>query len=115
MLMFVNGLDSVVIGHIYEENLKFCCSYARGGKLQEYSYHTKTGFPTYVDTMRWFYEMFPDGNMMSQENFLHVQHQLLMLKIPTPGHYELDPLHMRGLDSVGPKRTKEGKLESEFE
>lgn len=111
--MFVNGLENVSFCFISEENMSFVCNYARTLEPRVYSYHSKGGFISYRDAMAWYFEKFPNGNVVSQSEFISLQNQLLTVKPPGPQHF--NPLYMEGLDRVGPKKSSDGSIQSEFE
>jgi len=117
--MFVNSLDRVNICHIDHDSSsfgKFQCAYAKGGKLQEYSYHIKCGFNSAAEAIAWYFERFPNGNVLDKANFLSIQTQLLELKVPHPQAQVFNPLHMDiKTPPVPARRTKDGKIVSDFE
>lgn len=118
-LMFVNGLDRVNICYVSPDPAsygKFQLAYCKGGRLHEYSYHIKCGFKSAAEAIGWYFERYPDGNVLDQQNFLGMQHQLLELKLPSPQANTFNPLHMdiREPPRVA-KRDRTGKLLSDFE
>ena len=118
-LMFVNGLDKIVIACIVPDPAqygKFMCNYAMGGKLQQYAYHQKCGFNTFAEAVNWYLTRFPSGELMDQINFLSMQQQLLNLVPPNPNANIFNPLHMTERPRPTPaRRTKDGQIVSDFE
>ncbi len=117
--MFVNGMDLVNIGYVSPDPAsfgKFQCAYCKGGHLQQYSYHIKCGFNSAAEAIRWYFERYPNGNILDQANFLGIQAQLLGLKLPHPQAQTFDPLAMeiKQRPTIA-KRDKSGKLMSDFE
>lgn len=118
-LMFVNGLDKVNICCVIPDDSrygKFTCAYCRGGKLQQYAYHKKCGFNSAAEAIGWYFEMYPNGNVLDEGNFLSIQNQLLELVLPSPQASIFDPTHMIiNTPPIAAKKTGDGKLMSDFE
>jgi hypothetical protein len=118
-LMFVNGLDRIVIGCIVPDSAqygKYQCNYAIGGNLHQYAYHQKCGFKTFAEGICWFLERFPAGDVLDPLSFLQMQHKLLTLKLPNPEANVFDPLYMVERKKPTPvKKTKDGQIISDFE
>lgn len=117
--MFVNGMDKISNCYVALDDSqygKFMCVYSMGGDIQQYKHHKKCGFNSAAEAIGWFFERFPDGNVLSENNFLELQMKLLMLKPPTPQSTVLDPLYMVQKPKPVPvRRTKDGKIVSDFE
>ena len=118
-LMFVNGLDNIEFAYVAKDDSmynKFMCVYAKGGKMQQYVQHKKCGFTTPAEAINWYLSMYPKGQLLTEENFVGMQAQLLMLKLPSPQQAAFDPLSMTETPRPKPvKRTADGKVLSDFE
>jgi hypothetical protein len=119
MLMFVNGLEHLSMAYVAEDTSnyrKFMCVYCRGGMIQEYKRHQYGGFNTPAEAIGWYFERFPAGNVMSESEFLSMQNQLLMMKLPSAQASTFDPTHMTTKPRpVAAKKDANGKLMSDFE
>lgn len=117
-LMFVNGLDKVHAGYVARDQSqygKYMCVYSIGGTIQQYARHQKCGFNSPAEAIAWFFERFPDGDLLTEENFLHLQAKLLMMTLPKqPTVFNPEYMTERPRP-IAAKRTKDGKIVSEFE
>lgn len=116
--MFVNGLDRVHSGYVTRDQSqygKYMCVYAIGGTIQQFARHQKCGFNSPAEAISWFFFRFPDGDLLSEENFLTLQAKLLTMKLPSQPDI-FNPAHMTEKPMpVAARRTKDGKIVSEFE
>lgn len=117
-LMFVNGMDKVHNCYVAPDDSqygKFMCVYSIGGAMQQFAHHKKCGFNSAAEAISWYFERFPDGNVLTERNFLELQGKLLTLKIPSQPSI-FNPTHMTEKPKpVAAKRDKDGKIVSEFE
>lgn len=116
--MFVNGMNKVHNCYIAPDHAqygKFMCVYSIGGTMRQYSHHQKCGFKSAAEAISWYFERFPDGNVLTERNFLEIQGRLLTLKLPaTPSIF--DPTHMSERPRPTTiKKTKDGQIVSDFE
>jgi hypothetical protein len=117
--MFVNGLEHLSMAYVAEDtsnSRKFMCVYCKGGMIQEYKRHQYGGFNSPAEAIGWYFERFPAGNIMSEPEFLGMQAQLLMMKLPSAQASTFDPTYMTQKPRPqAAKRDKTGKLMSDFE
>ena len=117
-LMFVNGMDKVHNCYIARDDSqygKFMCVYSIGGTMQQFKHHKKCGFNSAAEAIRWYFERCPNGNVLTEQNFLNLEAQLLMLKMPTQPDV-FNPIYMTERPKPVPaRRDKQGKIVSEFE
>lgn len=117
-LMFVNGMDKVHNCYIAPDDSqygKFMCVYSISGTIQQFAHHKKCGFKSPADAISWYFERFPDGNVLTERNFLELQAKLLTLKLPSQPDI-FNPTHMTEKPKpVATKRDKSGKIISDFE
>src|ERR1700722_2984988 len=117
-LMFVNGMDNVHNCYVAPDDSqygKFMCVYSNGGHMQQYSHHKKCGFRSSAEAINWYFERFPNGNVLTERNFLEIQGRLLTLKLPSQPTL-FDPTFMTEKPKPVPvKKTKDGQIVSDFE
>jgi hypothetical protein len=118
MQMFINPLDNVGFCCVIPDDGtygKFMCMYCLGNNIEQYSRHQRGGFNSIAEAIGWYFERFPNGNVLDPTSFLEMQTKFLLLKLPT-GPNSLDPLHMteRPKPQLA-RRTKDGKIVSDFE
>jgi hypothetical protein len=118
-IMFVNGMDKVHNCYVAPDDSqygKFMCVYSIGGNIQQYKHHKKCGFKSAASAISWYFERFPDGNVLTERNFLELQGRLLTLTIPASNSNIFNPVHMTEKPKpVAAKRDKTGKIISDFE
>lgn len=95
---------------------KFMCVYCKGGMIQEYKRHQLGGFNSPAEAIGWYFQRFPSGNIMNEAEFLSMQNQLLLMKLPSAQASTFDPTHMVTKPRpVAAKKDANGKLMSDFE
>ena len=84
--------------------------------MQQFARHLKCGFSSQAEAINWYLSTHPSGQLLSEENFIDMQNQLLMLKMPSQQAQTFNPLHMSERPRPTPtKRTADGKIVSDFE
>lgn len=116
--MFVNslkGLNMAYVSHDNSQHGKFMCVYTTSPQPQVYTQHQKHGFESPAQAIEWYLNIFPDGNIVSQENFLSMQGQLVGLQMPKQPSV-FNPTFMTEKPRAVPaQRSADGKIISDFE
>lgn len=117
--MFVNGLAGVQQCYVAPDTScygKFMCVYSKGGNIQEYKRHQMGGFDSAAEAIGWYFERFPNGDVLDEASFLSLQNQLLQLKLPNPQAATFDPTYMVTKPRpMAAKKDKSGKILSDYE
>ena len=118
-LMFVNGMDKVHNCYVAPDDSqygKFMCVYSTGGNIEQYKHHKKCGFKSAAEAISWYFERFPNGNVLTEQSFLEIQTRLLMLKMPSQNADVFNPIFMIEKPKPVPvRKDKEGNIVSDFE
>lgn len=117
-LMFINQLSGVNMCFVARDDSqygKFMCVYTTSGTPRTYKQHQKHGFESPAEAIAWYLNRFPDGNVVSQENFLNLQGQLLTLKMPKQPSVFNPTFMTEKSRPVAAKKDSSGKIISDFE
>jgi hypothetical protein len=119
MKMFINPLDNMKACYVGRDDAsygKFTCVYSTGENMAQFKRHIKTGFNSPAEAISWYFEVYPAGNVMTQESFLNLQAQMLSLKLPSENANMFNPTYMVVRQKPTPvKKTKDGQIISDFE